>query len=151
MTRHASCCVTLCTNNLRNFPGLAFYRISKAKRIQREYVRLLRNANLKLNSDSTWICILLVFLEVKSPQAHLPSASEFHVVSFNSTFRFAILSCFNPAETFHFASAMFVYIHLPPNIPINARLPSLGPRLSLFSEESYGGIALFLFLFFLYD
>ena len=151
MTRHASCCVTLCTNNLRNFPGLAFYRISKAKRIQREYVRLLKNANLKLNSDSTWICILLVFLEVKSPQAHLPSASEFHVVSFNSTFRFAILSCFNPAETFHFASSMFVYIHLPPNIPINARLPSLGPRLLLFSEESYGGIARFLFLFFLYD
>ena len=42
-------------------------------------MRLLGNANLKLNSDSTWICILLVFLEVKSPQAHLPSASEFHV------------------------------------------------------------------------
>ena len=150
MTRHASCCVTLCANNFRNSPCLAFYRISKAHRIQREYVRLLGNANLKLNSDSTWNCILLVFLEVKSPQVHLPSASEFHVVSVNSTFRFAILSCFNPAGTFHFASAMFVYIHVPPNIPINAHPPSLGPRLSLFSEESYGGIAPFLFLFFLY-
>ena len=43
---------------------------------------------------------------------------------------------------------MFVYIHVAPDIPINAHAPSLGPRLSLFSEESYGGIAPF--LFFLY-
>ena len=34
-------------------------------------------------------------------------------------------------------SAMLVYIRLPPNSPINARAPSLGPRLSLFSEGSY--------------
>ena len=31
-------------------------------------------------------------------------------------------------------SAMFVYIRVPPDNPINARAPSLGPRLSLFSE-----------------
>ena len=48
------------------------------------------------------------------------------------TGRFEILSC----------SAMFVYIRVvspppPPNSPINARAPSLGPRLSLFSEGSY--------------
>ena len=32
---------------------------------------------------------------------------------------------------------MFVYLHVPPNNPINARAPSSGPRLSLFSEVSY--------------
>ena len=54
--------------------------------MKREYVRLLRNSNFKLNKASTRICILLVFLEVKSPQAHLlPSASHFYVSSFIST------------------------------------------------------------------
>ena len=32
---------------------------------------------------------------------------------------------------------MFVYIRVPPNNPINARAPSLDPRLSLISEVSY--------------
>ena len=32
---------------------------------------------------------------------------------------------------------MFVYIHVPPNNPINACAPSSGPRLSLFSEVPY--------------
>ena len=54
--------------------------------MKREYVRLLRNSNFKLNYASTRICILLVFLEVKSPQAHLlSSASQFYVSSFIST------------------------------------------------------------------
>ena len=75
------CRVPLCTNNFRNSPGLAFYRIRKVRRIQREYVLLLRNANLNLNCDSTR-CILQVFLEVESPQAHLPSASHFYVFFF---------------------------------------------------------------------
>ena len=47
---------------------------------------------------------------------------------------------FNPAETFHSTyplTAMFVYIRVPPNNSINARVPSLGPSLSLFSEVSY--------------
>ena len=56
---------------------------------KREYVRLLRNSNFKLNYANTRICILLVFLEVKSPQVHLiPSASQFYVSSFISTFHF---------------------------------------------------------------
>ena len=37
----------------------------------------------------------------------------------------------------HSLSAMFVYIRVPPINPINARAPSLGPRLSLFSKVSY--------------
>ena len=54
--------------------------------MKREYVRLLRNSNFKLNYANTRICILLVFLEVKSPQALLlPSASQFYVSSFIST------------------------------------------------------------------
>ena len=67
--------------------------------------------------------------------------THFHVFfSFNSTFRFAILSCFNPLKhstSLSALSAMFVYIRVPTNNPINARAPSLGPRLSLFSEVSY--------------
>ena len=37
-------------------------------------------------------------------------------------------------------SAMFVYIRVSPNNLINARAPSSGPRLSLFSEVSYEAI-----------
>ena len=40
---------------------------------------------------------------------------------------------------------MFVYIRVLPNNPINARAPSLGPRLSLFSEVSYAGTIVLLF------
>ena len=103
--------VFLCAQitSLRNSPDLAFYTIPKSRRIQREYVRLPRNANLKLNSDSTRIFIFHSsgFSRSKIPpgrhiflQLHI-----FMFLSFNSTFRFAILSCqcFNPAETFHFA------------------------------------------------
>ena len=59
--------------------------------------------------------------------------------SVNSTSRFAILSCFNPAETFHFSVRLFVYIRSPPppNNLINARAPNLDPRLSLFFEVRY--------------
>ena len=67
---------------------------------------------------------------------------------FNSTFRFAILSCFNPAETFHY-SVRHVCLHSPhparppppppPNNLINARAraSSLDPRLPLDFEVSY--------------
>ena len=138
MKRHASCRVPLCTNNFRNSPGLEFCGIPKARRIQREYVRSLRDANLKLNSDSTRICILLVFLEVKLPQAHLPSASHFHVFFLSiPTSVLLFWAVLTPLKHSTSLSAMFVYIHVPPNNPINARAPSLSPRLSLFSEVSY--------------
>ena len=79
-----------------------------------------------------------VDFEVKLPQAHLlPSASHIHVFSFNSTFRFAILSCSTPPKHSISLLAIFVYIRVLPNNPINARAPSLDPRLSLFSEVSY--------------
>ena len=55
----ATCCVPLCPNNFKNSHGLAFYRIPKARRIRREYVRLFRNDDLNLNSDSTRICSAL--------------------------------------------------------------------------------------------
>ena len=54
-----------------------------------------------------------------------------------SVSHFAILSCFNPAETFHFAFRHVCLRSRPSNNPINARAPRLGPRLSLFSEVSY--------------
>ena len=105
--------------------------------MQQECVRVLRNANLKLNSDSKW-CILLFFLEVKSPQPHLlPSAPHFYVFSFNSIFLFAILSCFNPNETFHLAFCHVCLHSHPPNNPIIMCMRNLGPSLSLFSEVSH--------------
>ena len=102
MTTHVSCCVPWCKNNFRNSPGLAFYRIPKTRRNHQEYVRLFLNANLKLNSDSTQICIILVFLKVKSPRHIFLQLHIFLFFPFNSTFLFAILSCFNSAGTFHF-------------------------------------------------
>ena len=55
--------------------------------------------------------------------------------SFNSTFRFAILSCLTPPKHSISLLAVFVYIRVPPNNPINARAPSWDPR--LISEVSY--------------
>ena len=101
----------LCTNNFRNSPGLAFYRIPKARRIKRECVR-----------------------------EYVPSASHFYVFFLSippSVLLFwAVLT---PLKHFISISALFVSIRVPPNNPQNARAPSLGPRLSLFSEVSYFG------------
>ena len=87
-----------------------------------------------------WSCFTVHssgFSRGKLPQAHLPSASHFHVFfSFNSTVRFAILSFFIPLR---FPPCLFTFAS--PNDPINARAPSLGPRLSLFSEVSYGAFS----------
>ena len=56
MPGRETCCVPLCPNNFKYSHGLAFYRIPKARRIRREYVRFLWNDDLNLNSDSTRIC-----------------------------------------------------------------------------------------------
>lgn len=40
------------TNNFRNSTGMTFCRIPKKESVRREYVRLLRNGNLKLHSQS---------------------------------------------------------------------------------------------------
>ena len=134
------CRVPLCTNNFRNSPGLAFYRIRKVRRIQREYVLLLRNANLNLNCDSTR-CILLVLLEVKSPQLHLLSASHFYVFFLSiSRSVLLLLAVLIQMKLSSSLSAMFIYIRVPPNNLINERAPSLGPRLSFFSQVSYEAI-----------
>ena len=67
-----ACNLLLCPNNFKNSHGLAFYRILKARRIRREYIRLLRNDNLNLNSDSTRTCSSHWGGE-KSGRTHLPS------------------------------------------------------------------------------
>ena len=56
MTRPSNCCVHLGKNNFRNSPGLAFCRIPKARRIQRECTFVSERYNLIVNSDSTRIC-----------------------------------------------------------------------------------------------
>lgn len=73
MPKHVSCCVPLCTNNFRNSFGLTFYRIPKDESIRREYVRLLRNDNLKIESDSTRVCSAHWTGGSKLSRTHLPS------------------------------------------------------------------------------
>ena len=73
MLGHLLAVVPLRPNNSKNSHGLAFYRIPKARRIRREYVRLLRNDNLNLNSDSTRICSTHWDGGEKSSRTHLPS------------------------------------------------------------------------------
>ena len=73
MLGHATCCVPLCPNNSKNSHGLAFHRIPEARRIRREYVRLLRKDNLNLNCDSTQICSTHWDGGEKSSRTHLPS------------------------------------------------------------------------------
>ena len=116
----------LCTNNFRNSPGLAFYRIPKTRHIQQEYVRLPQKANLKLTAG---------FSRGKITPGTSSSFSIFFLSNPPSVFLFwAVLT---PLKHSTLLSAMFVFICDPPNHPINARLLSLGPRLSLFSEGSY--------------
>ena len=56
MPKPVNCCVPGCFNNFRNSTGLQYYRIPKDSRLRTEYVRLIRNKTLKLNSDNTRIC-----------------------------------------------------------------------------------------------
>ena len=119
MTRHASCYVALCTNNFRNFPGLAFYRIPKERPFQREYQQ---NMYVFLGT-LIWSCFFrFLSWKVKSPQVHLLLSA---------------LSVLTPLKHSTSLSAMFVYIRVPLNNLINARSPGFGPMLSLFSELSY--------------
>ena len=73
MPKHANCCVPLCTNNFRNNSGLTFYRIPKEKSIRREYVRLIWNEDLKLESNSTRVCSAHWSGGKKFSRNHLPS------------------------------------------------------------------------------
>ena len=73
MPGHATCCVPLCPNNFKNSHGLVFYRIPKARRIRQEYVRLLRNDDLNLNSNSTRIFSSHWGGGEKRSRTHLPS------------------------------------------------------------------------------
>ena len=52
---------------------MTFYRIPKKESIRREYVRLLRNDNLKLESDSTRVCSAHWTGGKKLSRDHLPS------------------------------------------------------------------------------
>ena len=73
MPKHISCCVPLCTNNFRNSTGMTFNRIPKKESIRRDYVRLLRNDKLKLESDSTRVCSAHWTGGKKLSRDHLPS------------------------------------------------------------------------------
>ena len=66
----------MCTNNFRNSTnstGLTFYRIPKKESIRREYIRLLRNDNLKSKSESTRVYSAHWTGGKKLSRDHLPS------------------------------------------------------------------------------
>ncbi|XP_067045576.1 THAP domain-containing protein 11-like [Acropora muricata] len=56
MPKPVNCFVPGCFNNFRNSTALQYYRIPKDSGLRTEYVRLIRNKTLKLNSDNTRIC-----------------------------------------------------------------------------------------------
>ena len=121
--------------NFRNSTGLGFYRVQVVS--SENMYMYVCFAYLKLNSDSTRICIHLV-VKVKSPrhiflQLHI---FMFFFLSIPPSFLlfWAVLT---PLKHSTPLSAMFVYIHPLPHNLINARAPSSGHRLSLFFEVSY--------------
>ena len=107
-------------------------------------VKINFHTNLYNLASSTAVVILgALWFFWLWPEAISPGTSE----SFSFTFSWFFLSI-PPSVLLFWAvltrlkhstplSAMFVYIHVPPNNPMNARAPCLGPRLSLFSEVSY--------------
>ena len=73
MPKKVNCCVPDCLNNFRNNPSLQYYRIPRNPTIRKEYVRLLRNDNLKLESQNTRICCQHFEGGKKRDSEHLPS------------------------------------------------------------------------------
>ena len=112
--------MALCRNNFRNSPGVAFYRIPKVRRFQREYQQNM----YVFFGTLIWSCFTV------------HSSRFFQGKITPGTSAVAVLS---PLKHSTSLSAMFVYIRVPLNNPISARAPSFGPRLSLFSEVSYWG------------
>ena len=123
----------LCTNNFRNFPVRAYLPLYEL-RFPSGFGSTAKKPSLKLFHE------------------HSPGFSRGKIApgtssSFSFTFScffffqfhlpFCILSCFNPAKTFHFVFGHVCLHSRPPNNPINVRVPSLGPRLSFLSELSY--------------
>ena len=56
MPKPVNCCVPGCLNNFRNSPELQYYRIPKDSGLRKQYVHLIRNKTLKIDSDNTRIC-----------------------------------------------------------------------------------------------
>ena len=82
MPKPVNCCVPGCFNNYRNSPDLHYYRIPKDQTIRKEYVRLIRNQTLKIDSDNTRICSAHFEGGKKNDRQHLPSifpSSKKHV------------------------------------------------------------------------
>ena len=86
MPGRATCCVPLYPTNFKNSHGLAFYRTPKVRRVRREYVRLLRNDNMNLNSDSTQICSAHWDGGEKRSRTHLPSIFPWSKKNVNDEF-----------------------------------------------------------------
>ena len=73
MPKSVNCCVSGCTKNFRNNPGITYYRILKDEKLRRRYEILIRNATLKVESDNTRICEQHFEGGIKKSRYHLPS------------------------------------------------------------------------------
>ena len=51
-----SCCVPGCTNNWRNTRGKKFHTLPSDAKVRHLYEKLIRNENLKVDAQHTWIC-----------------------------------------------------------------------------------------------
>ena len=138
MTRHASCCVPLSTNNFRNSLGLAFYRIRKARSIKLGFCSGCFGATAERPSLKLFHGAFFWFF-LRKNRPRYTSAAHFMLFCLlippSVLLFWAVLTLLKHSFSL---SAIFVYIRVPQNDPITVRVPSLGPRLSLFPEVSYG-------------
>ena len=121
-------------NNFKNFPGLTFYRIRKARRIQLRFLcggkeaisEAVSQCILPLQRGHPWNCFT-----VHSSGFSRGKIAPGTFSSFSFTFSCFILSIppsvllfwavFTPLKHSTPLSAMFVYIRVPPNNLINDR------------------------------
>ena len=125
MTRHASClsfCAQITSGTSQSVYFLALRTHADKRYISVIIIIILTFARAAFSFRLFWFhhkkaisgavsrCMLLVFLEVKFPHEHLPSASHFHVFFF---FQVHLPFCY--FELFHTTSlsAMFVYVRVP--------------------------------------
>ena len=137
MTRHASCYVSFCTNNFRNSPGLAFYRIPKARRIQLFWLpgKEVISTCMKLFHGAFFF---FFFFQGKIALG----TSSFFSFTFScfflsippSTFLFGVV--LTPLKHSTSLSAVFVYIRFPANKCARALFGS--QAITLFRSELLG-------------
>ena len=122
----------LCTNNFRNFLVVPLYEL--------RFLSGCFGSVAKINH--LWSCFTVHSCGFSRGKIAPGTSSASHIHVFFLLITPSILlfwAVLTPLKHSTLLSAMFVYIHVLPNNPINACVPSFGPRLLLFSQVSYYG------------